>query len=601
MRFSIAVCALVIVSVAVSAQSEGVKRNAFDDNSNSNNNNGGGPLSTPCLPATASSEQSQTLQVKAAFAALVRDGGIVASGRSPSSSAAAAMVLSSASCGLTPRSVAASFPIPSASTLEAATDPSPLHFEAYDSRIGDFHLPAALAFLHSPVVALYTQLRGAVALVVARDPAAFGYKQSSALLALINSHVARTAAMLRLVTRVSLASRTHGPLDLSDGVAEVIVAPLPSGVANCKDFVDAPIVQRTGAVAQCNAPGQISFRTMTSFVDSLIGFVQYVVQRVVDGTGGGSFGLSAPASSCVVDATVLGATIAPQCVFVRCTSFGACNEHMPTITIEQSVQFDVAVLVLLALSVVLGKLRPYAAESAVLRWALCSAFGVVVLFTMITMLVLQTMKDNRLAQFGVLAGIAVSGAFAAAQGIVVSTAVMILEAVFRNVYALVVVALLCVLSTYIAHYYFGSAMPTIVYWSMLAGQYALFSAAWWRNREFCFIVAWSLTVLFVVWQVVRYIVVTVFGLGSWLDADAPRETFPEHVATLRAYVRPLAVDAVGVGLGHEAKMNEFERRGADYTKRQLAALSQTIRADPQKYTTRLSNPNEVMHWAGVGM
>lgn len=86
-------------------------------------------------------------------------------------------------------------------------------------------------------------------------------------------------------------------------------------------------------------------------------------------------------------------------------------------------------------------------------------------------------------------------------------------------------------------------------------------------------------------------------------AYEPTDEIPEEARQTVSRCRPLTYEGnVGLGNGgmsHLEKMRKYDADGAEYTRRALDDLAEKLRSHPEKYTSRLRNPNSVQQWAGT--
>lgn len=426
----------------------------------------------------------------------------------------------------------------------------------------------------------------------------------------------RYAFFRQIVDVYVVNSNTKKTIHLQDKVFDAFAVPLPSGLSKCSDITSPYEVKNAhGTSKSVNCRDRFAlaiFHSPTEFVNSLFGWVPRLFEKYLVGSSQKKNNNNQEESdqqpSCTVDVTLNSAETAPQCVVVACSGLERCSLLQPEVRFEQRLELDVTVFALLIAGFLFGVLRPYASSSTIVRWILCSLFGVAVLVVMLGLLMYKLVEHNNTAKLGFVLAAGVSGLWAASSGLVGHLISLLVELIFSNWIAASAFGIMCVGSVYIAHRFFGSSMSTIIDVTMASGKWGLLASACLRNPELCSVLLFTHFVLkYVVFHGILSLLLfaflgTTFGVLFDRDPDRPRDTFPDSVTKLKAHEIPskALANRIGWGLSEAERHKLYVAQGNEYTRKQMDGLFKEIRKHPEKYAHRLSNANQTFRAAGVG-
>jgi hypothetical protein len=408
-------------------------------------------------------------------------------------------------------------------------------------------------------------------------------------------------------TKKPITKISHPNIDLRSAYETFAVA-LPPGVQSCADIADPHKVRsQFGESKTIRCRDRYTFDLFHSpmeFVNSLVGFIARLFRNRVTVRRGADSRSPVDQSFfddafCSIDTTYYSGEPEQQCFFVACSNMGACSAANGEIQIHHQTETDFTTPVLLALNTIFWFIRPFAAQSVVVRWILCTVFGIVILFIMLGFLVYTLTKDSRTAQLGIAVASVLGTSYFAVSGFLGLVTEWFLNFLASNVYAALVLGVMCVASVYIAHTWFGPSMPTIVNIAMYFAQYGTFIAAALRNAELVFSIMGSYIFFRYIVKNIIYMIFYFLGLGEWFtywfgnDVDSPKDAFPAWVSELKEFVRPIHVAGVIVGETAEHRDKLYRQQGNHYTRQQLNNLYRELNANPEKYANKFSNPNAV--------
>lgn len=534
--------------------------------------------------------------------------------------------------------LSASYAIPTARNLGIASGPSPFYAEAYGNRdsvfdiLQDIPYAPLRSWLNMPLLVAISLFNGAIDFfagggwtmlrvndlpTAAITPNSRGTASMTTtspffrLAELSLNQYARAAAAMRRVTSITVKS---------DAVQlEIVHTRLPPGVERCSDFAGAESVETDLSLPQCVPLGDLSFRSPTGCVNTVVRWVRNTFWRVARasalfGDQGRSdddqstepvFGDHTP--TCTIDWPLHSKEDDRRtCVFARCVNLAQCSKAVD-IEVRQWLESDVAVVYgAILLGVLAWMVRPWAARSHIVRVIICLFLGVGMLMMLVIFGAWNLAKDNRIGQVALVATLGVGSIFGVVHGLGLYCLQYLMELAARNPSVLYAIIAASIIATGFAHFVFGSSIPAMVHVSVLAVQVGGFAAAFLRNPELCILPAFWLLLLYVAAVVVRRFT----GLMLWPfssffgtladDINDAQETFPASAYREKSTVRPTASNGIGKpGMSAERKFEIYAEQGSVYTRQALKNLANVVKANPQKYAARLQDPNGVFRALNV--
>jgi hypothetical protein len=239
------------------------------------------------------------------------------------------------------------------------------------------------------------------------------------------------------------------------------------------------------------------------------------------------------------------------------------------------------------------------------RWiqiVVCLSLGIFALLVGALIYLFKDFHQTRLGKIGLVAAFGIGGCMAIFEGMVAMVFNYATAVLQDNVHAQLFLLGLGVLAAAAAQWLFGYMILRVSSMLFTLAQILLCLFIVARNRESSIVLLASLLALLVAraWATgtqltLRVIATLLFGPLS-VDPDAgPHDDFPDSVRKEIDSSPPLCSNGY-VG-SREQKFRRYHLDGELQTREALKALAERIRSDPQRFTSRVSNPSSLRQFA----
>jgi hypothetical protein len=288
--------------------------------------------------------------------------------------------------------------------------------------------------------------------------------------------------------------------------------------------------------------------------------------------------------------------------------------------VTSAMKLDVVWTMLFVSLVVVSCLRPIVLRHPLLQVVLCFALGVLVFLCVALYMIIRDLQRTRIGKAGLVALLASGGVLFAVEGLMSAVFSVAFHEIRTNNTVHAAIAVASFVSAIFSQIVLRPMLPTITSCVFTVAQGTLVVLMLCCNREASLMTAvawlgwivglWSVLVtcvpLWILWLAylpLRVIMRAIIGLTSVTTSAAndgdPLDNIPVFNAEPQ-YCKPLAATSLGSrAQSAEERLDAYERQGSACTRRALEALAATVRDHPEKYISRVRDPNGLARFAGV--
>jgi len=236
-------------------------------------------------------------------------------------------------------------------------------------------------------------------------------------------------------------------------------------------------------------------------------------------------------------------------------------------------------------------------RSVTLQYVCAALFGAAVLLFLVAFWLVRDSSRSRMGLLAFASVVVAGGVLGFAEGIMQTTTTVVMQTLEQNALAQVAFLLTCIATAGTSRWVLGSSFSYVIVGLIRTMRMLVLFLGLAHNREATVLCAGGFFLLYQ-WFPVLLWCLTPAPLEPRYPESDDEEPLPAAAFRAQGTIRPMVRSGITTGT-IEQRFVEYEKRGKSHTERALEELAAKIRANPNKYSGRLQDPDQVLSWANA--